>query len=296
MADHEVFELTDVALQSGVSLPRVELAYKTYGELNPARDNVVLMPTYYGADHVDTEAMIGAGHALDPARYFIVVPNLLGNGLSSSPSNTPPPFDRAAFPNVTVYDNVACQHRLVREHLGIDRLRLVTGFSMGAQQAFQWGALHSDMVDAIAPFCGSARTSPHNRLFLDSVRAALVTDAAFAEGRYEAPPAKGLRAFSVVYTGWAFSQDFFREEEYRKLGMSSVDDVVAYLTGYFGGATRTTCWRCCGRGGMRTSAPTTGSGATSRVLSARSRPARSCCRARRISTSACETTSSRSPR
>jgi homoserine O-acetyltransferase len=234
MADHEVFELTDVALQSGVSLPRVELAYKTYGELNPARDNVVLMPTYYGADHVDTEAMIGAGRALDPARYFIVVPNLLGNGLSSSPSNTPPPFDRAAFPNVTVYDNVACQHRLVREHLGIDRLRLVTGFSMGAQQAFQWGALHSDMVDAIAPFCGSARTSPHNRLFLDSVRAALVTDAAFAEGSYEAPPAKGLRAFSVVYTGWAFSQDFFREEEYRKLGMSSVEDVVAYLTGYFG--------------------------------------------------------------
>ena len=234
MADHEVFELTDVALQSGVSLPRVELAYKTYGELNPARDNVVLMPTFYGADHVDTEAMIGAGRALDPARYFIVVPNLFGNGLSSSPSNTPPPFDRAAFPNVTVYDNVACQHRLVREHLGIDRLRLVTGFSMGAQQAFQWGALHSDMVDAIAPFCGSARTSPHNRLFLDSVRAALVTDAAFAEGWYEAPPAKGLRAFSVVYTGWAFSQDFFREEEYRKLGMSSVDDVVAYLTGYFG--------------------------------------------------------------
>jgi len=234
MADHEVFELTDVALQSGVSLPRVELAYKTYGELNPARDNVVLMPTFYGADHVDTEAMIGAGRALDPARYFIVVPNLFGNGLSSSPSNTPPPFDRAAFPNVTVYDNVACQHRLVREHLGIDRLRLVTGFSMGAQQAFQWGALHSDMVDAIAPFCGSARTSPHNRLFLDSVRAALVTDAAFAEGRYEAPPTKGLRAFSVVYTGWAFSQDFFREEEYRKLGMSSVDDVVAYLTGYFG--------------------------------------------------------------
>src|SRR3954471_8482565 len=136
MADHEVFELTGVALQSGVSLPRVELAYKTYGELNPARDNAVLMPTYYGADHVDTEAMIGAGRALDPARYFIVVPNLLGNGLSSSPSNTPPPFDRAAFPNVTVYDNVACQHRLVREHLGIDRLRLVTGFSMGAQRAF----------------------------------------------------------------------------------------------------------------------------------------------------------------
>jgi homoserine O-acetyltransferase len=159
---------------------------------------------------------------------------MLGNGLSSSPSNTPPPFDRAAFPNISVYDNVGCQHRLVCEHLGIERIKLVVGFSMGAQQAFQWGALHPDMVDAIAPFCGSARTSPHNRLFLDGVKAALVADAAFADGWYETAPVKGLRAFSVVYAGWAFSQDFFRDEEYRALGMNSVDDVVDFVVGYFG--------------------------------------------------------------
>jgi homoserine O-acetyltransferase len=234
LTDYEVYELADVVLQSGVSLPRLELAFRTYGQLNAARDNVVVMPTFYSAQHTDTEAMMGAGRALDPQRYFIIVPNMLGNGLSSSPSTTPPPFDRAAFPNVTVYDNVVCQHRLVREHLGIDRIRLVVGYSMGAQQAFQWGALHSNMVDAIAPFCGSARTSPHNRLFLDGVRAALVADAAFADGRYEAAPVKGMRAFSVVYAGWAFSQDFFRDEEYRKLGMGSVEDVVAFLQGLFG--------------------------------------------------------------
>jgi homoserine O-acetyltransferase len=105
---------------------------------------------------------------------------------------------------------------------------------MGAQQAFHWGALHSDMVDAIAPFCGSARTSPHNRLFLDGVRAALVADSAFAEGWYEAVPVAGLRAFSTVYAGWVFSQDFFRDEEYRKLGMNCVEDVVSFLADYFG--------------------------------------------------------------
>src|SRR6516162_9018550 len=65
--------------------------------------------------------------------------SLFGNGLSSSPSNTPLPFDRAGFPNVTLYDNVVCQHRLVTQNLEIDRLRLVLGFSMGAQQAFHWG-------------------------------------------------------------------------------------------------------------------------------------------------------------
>src|SRR4051794_7747134 len=121
MADHEIYTLNDFELQSGVTLPHLELAFATYGELNTARDNVVVMPTFYAAQHTDTEAMIGAGRALDPEKYFIVVPNMLGSGVSSSPSTTWPPFDRAAFPDVTVYDNVACQYRLVREHLGVDR-------------------------------------------------------------------------------------------------------------------------------------------------------------------------------
>ena len=146
MADHEIFELGDVVLQSGLTLREAKLAYKTHGELDPSRDNVIVMPTYYGGQHPDNEAMIGAGRALDPARHFIVVPNMFGNGLSSSPSNTPAPIDRGAFPDVTVYDNVICQHRLVTEHLGIERIKLVVGYSMGAQQAFQWGALYSDIV------------------------------------------------------------------------------------------------------------------------------------------------------
>jgi homoserine O-acetyltransferase len=233
MPDHEIFELGNVVLQCGVTIRQAKLAYKTYGKLAPSRDNVIVMPTYFGAQHPDTEAMMGAGRALDPARYFIVVPNMFGNGLSSSPSNTPPPLDRAAFPGVTVYDNVVCQHRLITEHLGIDQVRLVVGFSMGAQQAFQWGALYSDMVSAIAPMCGSARTSPHNHLFLDGVKAALQADSAFAEGWYDAPPVKGLRAFGRVYAGWLASQDFFREEEYRKMGLASMEDTVRFFEGYF---------------------------------------------------------------
>jgi homoserine O-acetyltransferase len=233
MADYEVFELGDVVLQCGITLPTAKLAYKTYGKLTASRDNAIVMPTFYGGRHIETEAMLGSGRALDPSRSFIIVPNMFGNGLSSSPSNMPPPFERAAFPNITIYDNVACQHRLVTEHLGIDRLRLVFGFSMGAQQAFQWGALYPDMVEAIAPLCGSARTSPHNYLFLDGVKAALIADAAFADGWYQTPPVQGLRAFSRVYAGWALSQDFFREQEYRKMGLASMEDAVRFLEGYF---------------------------------------------------------------
>jgi homoserine O-acetyltransferase len=231
--DYDVFDLGDVVLQSGITLPRAKLAYKTYGQLAATRDNAVLMPTYYGGRHINNEAMIGAGRALDPARWFIIVPNMFGNGLSSSPSNTPLPFDRAGFPNVTLYDNVVCQYRLVARKLELDRLKLVVGFSMGAQQAFHWGAMYPEMVQAIAPFCGSARTSPHNYLFLDGVKAALTADAAFAAGWYRTPPVKGLRAFSRVYAGWAFSQDFFREQEYRKIGLASVEDVEKFLEGYF---------------------------------------------------------------
>jgi homoserine O-acetyltransferase/O-succinyltransferase len=233
MVDYEVFELGDVVLQSGLTLRQAKLAYKTYGKLAPARDNVVVMPTFYGGQHTDNEAMIHPQRAIDPSRYFIVVPNMFGNGLSSSPSNTPPPFDRAAFPNVTLYDNVVCQHRLITQHLGIDRIRLVVGFSMGAQQAFQWGALYSDMISAIAPLFGSARTSPHNFLFLEGVKAALQADTAFADGWYDAQPVKGLRAFSRVYAGWAFSQDFFREEEYRSMGLQSLEDTVRAMEGLF---------------------------------------------------------------
>ena len=233
MADYEIFELGDVVLQCGITLRKARIAYKTYGKLAPARDNVIVMPTFYGGQHTDTEPMMQAGRALDLNRYFVIVPNMLGNGLSSSPSNSPPPFDRAAFPEVTVYDNVVCQHRLVTEHLGISRIKLVVGFSMGAQQAFQWGALYSDIVKAIAPLCGSARTSPHNYLFLKGVKAALRADAAFADGWYQSPPIKGLRAFGRVYTGWLASQDFFREQEYRKMGLASLEDTVRFFEGYF---------------------------------------------------------------
>lgn len=233
MADYEIFELGDVVLQCGITLRKARIAYKTYGKLAPARDNVIVMPTFYGGQHTDTEPMMQAGRALDLNRYFVIVPNMLGNGLSSSPSNSPPPFDRAAFPEVTVYDNVVCQHRLVTEHLGISRIKLVVGFSMGAQQAFQWGALYSDIVKAIAPLCGSARTSPHNYLFLEGVKAALRADAAFADGWYQSPPIKGLRAFGRVYTGWLASQDFFREQEYRKMGLASLEDTVRFFEGYF---------------------------------------------------------------
>ena len=136
MNTHDIYELGDVSLQLGKRLKDAKLAYKTYGELNRNRDNVIVFPTYFGSQHPANEPMIGPGRAIDTNKYFIIVPNLLGNGLSSSPSNTPAPNGKSSFPIVTYYDNILFQHRLVTEKFGIDRIALVCGFSMGGQQTY----------------------------------------------------------------------------------------------------------------------------------------------------------------
>jgi len=226
----QLFDLGNFVLQSGATLREAKLAYKTHGTLNSDKSNAIVYPTPYSAHHSDIEWPIGPGKALDPEKYFIIVPDMLGNGLSSSPSNTPPPYDRGRFPNVTVYDNVVAQHRLVSEQLGIRHLALVVGWSMGAQQTFQWAVSQPDMVARIAPFCGTARTTPHNLVFLEGVKAALTTDAAWLNGWYEKQPDQGLRAFARVYAGWGFSQPFYKQELWRQLGFSSLDD---FLIGFW---------------------------------------------------------------
>lgn len=234
MNDYEVFELGDVVLREGATLREAKLAYKTYGTLNDDGSNAVVYPTWYSGQHPDNEWLIGEGMALDPGRYFVIIPNMFGNGLSSSPSNTPPPYDQARFPHVTTYDNVEAQHRLVTEVFGIEKLALVTGWSMGAQQTFQWGVSYPEMVERIMPFCGSAKTSPHNFVFLEGVKAALTADAAFKGGWYDEPPVTGLRSMARVYAGWGFSQAFYRERLYRGMGYSSLEDfLVAFWEGFF---------------------------------------------------------------
>src|SRR5579883_2190556 len=234
MTDYQIFEAGDVVLQSGLTYRGARLAYKTYGELAADKSNVIVYPTSYGAQHYDTEWLIGPDKILDPRKY-IIIPNKFGNGLSSSPSNTPAPFDRGRYPHFTVTDNVRIQQRLLREVFGITKVALVYGFSMGAQQAFHWGALFPEMVERIAPVCGSAKTSPHNFVFLEGVKAALTADPAWQDGWFATKPVRGLRAMGRVYAGWGLSQDFYREELWRKIGYSSLEDfLIANWEGSFG--------------------------------------------------------------
>jgi homoserine O-acetyltransferase/O-succinyltransferase len=221
--DYRIFDAGDVQLQSGVVFPSMQLAYQTYGTLNARKDNVIVYPTSFSAQHYDTEWLIQRGGALDPDRYFIIIPNLIGNGLSSSPSNSAV----TPFPAITYHDAVAVQRRLLVEQFGISKIALVYGWSMGGMQAYHWAARYPDMVERAAVVCGSARCSPYNYVFLEGVKAALTTDPAWQDGRFVAKPVAGLRAMGRVYAGWAMSHAYYRDDIWREAGFTSLEDYLA---------------------------------------------------------------------
>ena len=231
---HESFELGDFTLDSGTVLPGAHIAYATYGALNARRDNVIVFPTWFTGTHADLEWLIGDGKPLDTSRYFVVAPSMFANGLSSSPSNTPSPCDRGRFPAITIQDNVRAQHRLLMTRFEPTRIQLVIGGSMGAFQAYQWGLAYPDLVERVAPCCGAARVSPHCYVFLAGAKSALQADSLYAGGDYGQPPEAGLRAMGRVWAGWALSQRFYREGQFKRMGFDDIDAfLVEFWEAYF---------------------------------------------------------------
>ncbi len=224
---HQYFELGDFELSNRITLPQARLAFKTHGVLNRTKSNAILFPHMWSGTSKSMEAFIGSGRPLDPKKYFIILPGQFGNGFSSSPSNTPPPFDQGAFPHVTIEDDVRAQHRLVTEHFGVKELQLVLGWSMGAQQTYEWAVRFPDMVKRALPFAGFARTTPHNFLFVRAHEDALKSDPHWNNGFY--PPgsmAVGLRRHAQLWSVMGLSQRFYAQEVWRDYGFSSLDDFV----------------------------------------------------------------------
>src|SRR5689334_8577664 len=223
-AEHHQFTIGNFKTESGVVLPKAIVVYGTYGHLNAAHDNAVLLPSHYMANHHGYEWLIGPGRALDTATMFLVATELFGNGNSSSPSNTPEPYHGPRFPVTTIRDNVEAVHRLLLEDLKITHLRAVIGFSMGAQQAFQWAVSHPDFADRIVATAGTAKTWPHGIVRLEGQIAALTADPAFSGGDYASPPRKGIEAYGMVWLGWLYSQEWWRREMWKGAAPGSTLD------------------------------------------------------------------------
>jgi homoserine O-acetyltransferase len=216
-----VYDLGDVLLQSGEVLTGAKLAWKSYGTLSAAKDNVIVYPTSYTATHRDQEWLIEPGGILDPDKYFIVTPDMFGNGLSSSPSN------HADYPAlVTSSDNVRAQRQALHKMFGIETIACAYGFSMGAQQAYHWAALFPAAVKRAVVVCGSARTSVHNQVFLRGLLAILeAAPEHLGGGRFSGEPAAAVKAFAAVYAGWCMSQDWYRANLHLQTA-SSLDDFL----------------------------------------------------------------------
>jgi homoserine O-acetyltransferase len=231
---HE-FVVKNFRTESDTVLPEARVVYGTYGELNAAGDNAILLPSHYMAEMHGYGWLIGPGKSLDPKKYFLVTSELFGNGRSSSPSNTPEPFHGPRFPITTIRDNVEIVHTMLTEQLHVKHLRAVIGFSMGAQQAFQWAVSYPNFMDRVAATSGTAKTYGHGIVRLEGEISALTADPMFKNGDYTEQPARGIEAFSMVWAAWLFSQEWWRQELWRTNSSfgGTFDEVIDHFRHHF---------------------------------------------------------------
>jgi homoserine O-acetyltransferase len=234
-AQVHTFSVDTFALESGVKLPNATIVYATYGHLDAAHDNAVLVPSHYMADHHGYDWLLGPGQALDTTRHFVIATEMFGNGHSSSPSNTLEPYHGPRFPAVTIRDNVNVVHQLLVDSLHLTHLHAIVGFSMGAEQAFQWAVSYPEFADRIVATSGTAKCYPHGVVRLEGQIAALEADAAFQDGDYTSEPRRGMRAFGAVWAGWLFSHEWWRQELWRSdtsMGRSPEEVMAGIVRGF----------------------------------------------------------------
>lgn len=196
---HQSYGEGDLKLESGEAIKDFAISYVTHGTLNAKKSNAILMVTAISGNHHRLDFMIGPGKALDTDKYFIVCTDAIANGLSTSPSNSKAQ-QRMSFPKFTIRDMVESQYRLLKEKLGIDHVVAVIGPSMGGMQVLQWGVSHPDTMDALVAMVPLAKTPAWNVAVLEASRKAIMNDAAWKDGNYDAPPEKGIRLWRDILT------------------------------------------------------------------------------------------------
>ena len=228
---YETASIGTLELEEGGVIQDCWLAYATAGELNEDKSNAILIPTWYSGTHGTWfQHYIGEGHALDPSKYFIICVNQIGNGMSVSPLNTEDEsISMSRFPNVRIGDDGVAQERLLREKFGIEKLFAVVGGSMGAQQTFEWIVRFPDKVQRAAPIAGTAKNTPHDFIYTQTLNETIEADPGFNGGEYSSNTdvADGLRRQSHLWAAMGFSTEFWKQEAWRGQGFESKESVLA---------------------------------------------------------------------
>jgi homoserine O-acetyltransferase len=226
------YDLGDFDTENGDVIKHCKLTYATFGTLNAEKNNVIVLTVMFSGTNKAMEKYVGENLALDPTKYFIVIPNQLGNGLSTSPNNADASQRGANFPALTIGDDVRAQYRLLTEEFGITGIALVVGWSMGAQQTYEWCVRHPELVKRAAPIAGTAIVTPHNALFVDLYSEALRSDPTWDNGNYtdSAQVSQGLKRLGHVFALMGLSTEFYRLKMWEKLGFNSVEEL---MTGFW---------------------------------------------------------------
>ena len=211
-APHQLYKMGDFKLESGEVIKDFAISYVTHGTLNAKKSNAILMVTAISGNHHRLDFMIGPGKALDTNKYFIICTDAIGNGLTTSPSNsTIQP--RMQFPKFQIRDMVVSQHRLITEHLGINRVITVIGPSMGGMQALQWGVSYPDFMDSLVSLVPLAKTPAWSVVVMEASRKAIMLDPAWNQGNYSSPPEQGIRLWRDILGFLAArSPEIYREQ------------------------------------------------------------------------------------
>src|SRR5499425_1278274 len=194
---HQLYKIGDFKLESGETIQDFSISYVTHGKLNAKKSNAILMVTAISGNHHRLDFLIGPGKALDTNKYFVVATDAIGNGLTTSPSNSSAQA-RMSFPKFLIRDMVHSQHRLLSEHLGIAHVVAVVGPSMGGMQALQWGVSHPDFMDSVVALVPLAKTPAWSVTVMEASRKAIMLDPAWNGGNYTSPPEKGVRLWRDI--------------------------------------------------------------------------------------------------
>jgi len=194
---HQSYNEGDLKLESGEAIKDFSISYVTHGTLNEKKSNAILMVTAISGNHHRIDFMIGPGKALDPDKYFIICTDAIGNGLTTSPSNSKAQ-PRMSFPKFTIRDMVESQYRLLKEKFGIDHVVAVVGPSMGGMQTLQWGVSRPGYMDALVAMVPLAKTPAWSVAVVEASRKAIMNDPAWKDGNYDAPPEKGIRLWRDI--------------------------------------------------------------------------------------------------
>ena len=189
--------LGEFRLHDGHVIRDCVIAYRTLGTLNKDKSNAVLFPTWFSGGSEDLAPLVGPRGLVDSTRFFVILVDALGDGHSSSPSNSKLQ-PRMQFPRFTIADMVSAEHRLVTEKLGIRHLHAAIGISMGGMQTYQWAVEYPDFLSKAVPIAGSPRLTAYDLLLWQSEASAIEEDKDWNGGNYTKPPV--LNAVAEIHS------------------------------------------------------------------------------------------------